>query len=97
MKPPLAYAGPVQKSISDVSPVSICTRRIGAAWEVAQNSATPSQPPFGPESTWRVRFESERQKFVSATQKPALHWLCTSIVPVIATSPGRAPRPATSV
>ena len=67
MKPPLANDGPVQKSIRVVSP-STCTRRIGAACETAQNSAAPrSRCP----STLIVRFDSDRQKFVSAVQKSA--------------------------
>ena len=42
------------------------TRRIGAAWETAQNSAEDRQPvrPV----TLIVRFESERQKLTSAMQ-----------------------------
>jgi len=36
MKPPLAYDGPVQKSISVKKPLSICTRRSGACCDVAQ-------------------------------------------------------------
>src|SRR5207245_2134993 len=85
MKPPLEKFGPEQKSNSVVRPLSICTRRMGAACEAAQNSATPSQPPFGPGAMWTVRLERDRQKFVSAPAEPRL---CTSIVPVIATSPG---------
>jgi hypothetical protein len=48
------------------------TRRIGAACEAAQNS--PLRQPLLP-ATSIVRFESDRQKFVSATQPVALHWL----------------------
>ena len=49
------------------------TRRIGAAWEVAQNSPN-SQPPLP--MTLIVRFDSERQKLTSAVQSPGpKHWL----------------------
>ena len=98
MKPPLANDGPVQKSIRVKKPLSICTRRIGAACDVAQNSPAASQPIFLLVSMWIVRFDSERQKFTSAVQSPGpKHWLWTSIVPRTLTSPGDCPRPATSV
>ncbi|MGL5817064.1 MAG: hypothetical protein ACRCYR_05855 [Phycicoccus sp.] len=42
-----------------------------------------------------------RQKFVSALQVVVVplvaHWLYTSTLPLMRTSPGSAPRPATSV
>jgi hypothetical protein len=71
------------------------TRRIGAACETAQNSVRVRHPV--PPVTLIVRFESERQKLVSARQPEASHWLKTLIVPLMVTSRGDAPRPATSV
>ena len=94
MNPPLANDGPSQKSNSVVSPLT-CTRRTGAACEAAQNSAAPSQPlPW----TLIVRFEAERQKLFSAVQKcVASHWSNESTAPLMVTSFGEAPSPATSV
>ena len=76
------------------------TRRIGAAWETAQKSVPDWQPVWP--VTLMVRLVSERQKLSSAMQLllPSVvgkHWLYTSIVPLMVTSPGDAPRPATSV
>ena len=94
MNPPLANDGPSQKSNRVVSPLT-CTRRTGAAWEVAQNSAAPSQPL---PATLIDRFDTDRQKFVSAVQKlVASHWSKESTAPLIVTSSGELPRPATSV
>src|SRR5207245_204579 len=93
MKPPLAYDGPVQKSISVKKPLSMCTRRSGAACDTAQKLPARSQPLFRLVSMWIVTFDSDRQKFHSALQPVELHWLCTSAVPVIVTSLGDAPRP----
>ena len=71
------------------------TRRIGEACDVAQNS--PTWHPLFP-ATSIVRFDTERQKFTSAVQLPGpKHWLYESIVPLIVTSFGEAPSPATSV
>jgi hypothetical protein len=54
------------------------TRRIGAAWETAQNSVLVWQPE--PPATLIVRLDSERQKLSSAMQLllpsvVAKHWL----------------------
>ncbi len=74
------------------------TRRIGEACEVAQNSAAPWHPPrLGEAITLIVRLDSERQKFTSAVQPPEEHWLNESTAPLITTSPGEEPRPATAV
>jgi len=74
----------------------IWTRRIGAACDTAQNSALAVQ--FDAEVTLMVRFDNERQKFTSAVQLPGpKHWLDTLISPLIVTSPGERPRPATVV
>jgi hypothetical protein len=95
MKPPLANAGFEQKSISVAGPWT-STRRTGDACEVAQNSPNPGQPVL-PATSIR-RFDSERQKLTSAVQLPvASHWLNASTVPLIVTSSGDAPSPATSV
>ena len=58
--------------MSVVSPLT-WTRRIGAAWDTAQNSPV-WQPKLGL-VTLMVRFESERQKLLSAMQLPPAHWL----------------------
>src|SRR5207245_9912526 len=71
MKPPLAKDGPLQKSIRVANPLT-WTRRIGAACDTAQNS--PWRHPCGL-LTLMVRFDNDRQKLLSATQKPASHWL----------------------
>ena len=72
------------------------TRRIGAAWDTAQKSVAAWQPV--PPATLMVRLDSERQKLSSAMQLlPVKHWLYTSMEPLIVTSPGEPPRPATSV
>jgi hypothetical protein len=101
MNPPEANCGPAeQKSISDRPPL-IWTRRIGAACDTAQNSLPVWQPvcPI----TLMVRFDIERQKFTSAVQSVGApggvgkHWLSTSIEPLICTSVGLRPSPATSV
>lgn len=73
MKPPLAYDGPVQKSISVVKPFAMRTRRMGAACDAAQNSPAALQPVFAVVSMLIERLESDRQKFVSATQPSGLH------------------------
>jgi hypothetical protein len=44
-----------------------------------------------------VRFSTERQKLVSATQLPFSHWLWTYTDPLMTTSLGDSPRPETSV
>src|SRR5262249_52030651 len=100
-KAPLANCGPAeQKSWNDMKPLT-STRRIGAACETAQNSA----------AVWQLfglgrsidRFDSDRQKLSSATQLvvPGVvgerHWLKTLIEPLITTSRGDAPSPATWV
>ena len=79
MNPPEANCGPAeQKSISDRPPL-ICTRRIGAACETAQNSLPVWQPVWP--ITLIVRFDIERQKFTSAVQSVGApggvgkHWL----------------------
>ena len=74
------------------------TRRMGAACETAQNSAEARQAvrPV----TLIVRFDRERQKLSSAMQSVELepkHWLYESTWPLMVTSVGAAPRPATSV
>ncbi len=77
------------------------TRRIGAACETAQKSVPEWQPDWP--AMLMVRLDSERQKLSSAKQlvpPPVVlgkHWLYTSIVPWMVTSPGELPRPATSV
>ena len=48
-------------------------------------------------ATLMVRFDNDRQKLFSAMQPLASHWLSTSTEPLIVTSPGLRPRPATSV
>src|SRR5437660_8177978 len=95
MKPPLAKDGGVQKSIRVVNPL-MWTRRIGAACDTAQNSPV-EQPAFGV-VTLMVRFDNERQKFTSAMQLLGpRHWLRTSMDPLMTTSFGERPRPATAV
>src|SRR5258708_22740878 len=99
MKRPLANCGPaVQWScIVRLAPL-IFTRRIGEACETAQKSAEARQPDSPVPVTWIVRFDSDRQKLSSAMQLFAeKHWLYTSTWPLIVTSLGCAPRPATSV
>ena len=72
------------------------TRRIGTACDTAQNSPV-WQPKVGL-VTLMVRFDSERQKLLSATQLPeASHWLYTLMDPLMTTSFGEKPRPATAV
>jgi hypothetical protein len=45
-----------------------------------------------------VKFDNDRQKLISAMQLfAAVHWLYTSIDPLMTTSPGDWPRPATLV
>src|SRR5215213_7618029 len=78
----------------DTLPVT-ATRRIGEACETAQNSVSKRHPDWP--VTLIVRFESERQKLLSAVQPDWSHWLRTSIAPLMVTSRGEAPRPATSV
>ena len=74
----------------------IWTRRIEVACDVAQNSAESSQP-VAP-GTLIVRLASERQKLTSAVQLLGpKHWLWTLASPLIVTSFGDAPKPATSV
>src|SRR5581483_4778751 len=95
MKPPLAKDGGVQKSIRVVNPL-MWTRRIGAACDTAQNSPV-EQPAFGV-VTLIVRFDNDRQKFTSAVQLLGpKHWLRTSMEPLMTTSFGERPRPATLV
>ena len=74
-------------------------RRIDAAWETAQKFAVERQPSCPAALTFRERLDSVRQKLTSAWQlpPPARHRLYTSILPLIVTSVGEAPRPATSV
>ena len=77
------------------------TRRIGAAWDTAQKSVAAWQPV--PPVTLMVRLDIERQKLSSAMQLVLVpsaagrHWLYTSMEPLMVTSPGEPPRPATSV
>src|SRR5215475_2047011 len=67
MNPPLENCGPaVQKSRSVSRPPVTLTRRIGAACDTAQNSATARQP-VSP-ATLIVRFDSDRQKLTRAWQ-----------------------------
>ena len=74
------------------------TRRTGEAWEVAQNSAVCGHgASAGGVGKLMVRLDRDRQKFTSAVQLPALHWLNESTAPLMTTSPGEAPRPATLV
>ena len=76
-------------------------RRIEAAWETAQKFAEARQPSCPAALTFRERFESVRQKLTRAWQllvpPPSRQRLYTSILPLIVTSVGDAPRPATSV
>jgi hypothetical protein len=44
-----------------------------------------------------VRFDNDRQKFTNAMQLLPVHWLYTSTEPLITTSPGDCPSPATLV
>lgn len=75
------------------------TRRTGEACDVAQNSADRAHgPPGCGVGKLMVRLDSDRQKFTSAVQLPLeSHWLKESTAPLITTSPGEAPRPATLV
>ena len=74
------------------------TRRTGEAWDVAQNSAVCEHGAFaGGVGKLMVRLDRDRQKFTSAVQLPPLHWLNESTAPLMTTSPGEAPRPATLV
>ena len=78
------------------------TRRSGAACETAQNSVAPPHPLRAPPVGLIVRLDIERQKLFSAMQLSAppasvVHWLYTFTAPLITTSPGSRPRPATSV
>ena len=89
--------------MSEVNPLN-STRRTGEAWDAAQNSAVCWHgAPFGGAGKLIVRFDSERQKLSSAVQLalPAgvagRHWLKESTAPLMTTSPGEAPRPATLV
>ena len=69
---------------------------MGEACETAQNSALEVQA--AAVTTLMVRFDNERQKFSSAVQLPLLsHWLETLIAPLMVTSDGERPRPATVV
>ena len=62
------------------------TRRIGAAWDTAQNSVLVWQP--WPPAVLMVRLDSDRQKLSSAMQLfAAKHWLYTSAEPLMTTSP----------
>src|ERR1700735_5875912 len=94
MKPPLAKAGLLQKSKRKRLPF-IWTRRMGEACDTAQNSALEVQSAVV--VTSMVRFDNERQKFTSAVQLPASHWLDTLIAPLMVTSDGERPSPATVV
>ncbi len=86
--------------MNDIVPPLMSTRRIGAACDTAQNSVLAWQP--GSPARLIVRFDSDRQKLSSAMQlvvPGALgkHWLYTSTEPLMTTSPGDAPSPATWV
>ncbi len=77
------------------------TRRIDTAWETAQKFALALQPSVSSDlSIFRVRFDSVRQNVSSAMQfvlfSPRQR-LYTSMLPLMVTSPGFAPSPATSV
>jgi hypothetical protein len=50
-----------------------------------------------PPVTLIVRFDTDRQKLSSAPQPLAEHWLRELTAPLMTTSPGEAPRPATAV
>ena len=66
----------------------MCTRRIGAACDTAQRVV----PPAGSTD----RFSAERQKFcVALDVSPRFQPLSTLMLPVIFTSSGFWPRPAT--
>ncbi len=86
--------------MNEVSPFT-WTRRSGAACDTAQNSVLPWHPcsPMG----LIVRLDSDRQKLSSAMQFVVFgspvgkHWLKTSTEPLITTSLGDAPSPATWV
>ena len=103
MKPPLANCGPaVQKSMSESWAPAMLRRRIEAAWETAQKFAAARQPPCpGALMMLRERFERVRQKLTRAWQllvpPPSRQRLYTSILPLMVTSRGDEPRPATSV
>jgi hypothetical protein len=85
-----------------VNPLN-ATRRTGDAWDVAQNSAVFSHgEPVDGAGKLIVRFDSERQKLFSAVHSLAPsadpeHWLNESTAPLMTTSPGDDPRPATVV
>jgi hypothetical protein len=65
---------------------------------VAQNSAVCGHGAFGGGAgKLMVRLDSDRQKFASAVQLPSLHWLKESTAPLMTTSPGEVPSPATLV
>jgi len=86
--------------MNDMVPPFTLTRRIGAACDTAQNSVFVWQP--DPPAILIVRFDSDRQKLSSAMQfvvPGALgkHWLYTSTEPLMTTSPGDGPSPATWV
>jgi hypothetical protein len=68
----------------------MCTRRIGAACDTAQRSV----PPSGTTAT----FSTDRQKFcVAFFSSPAFHPESTLTAPVMVTSSGFFPSPATVV
>ena len=80
------------------------TLRTGDAWDVAQNSAVCRHgAPLGGAGKLIVRLDNERQKLFSAVQllvaglDGGRHWLKESTAPLMTTSPGEAPRPATLV
>ena len=82
--------------MSVVWPVT-CTRRIGAAWDTAQNSPEVQPAPAG-SVTWMCRLEIDRQKLFNAMQLPVgSHWLRTLMEPLMTTSFGDNPSPATLV
>src|ERR1700730_13104732 len=101
MNPPLANRGPAEQwHIRDRVRRVMLTRRIGAACDTAQKSVPEWQPDWP--AMLMVRLDSERQKLTSAMQLllPSVggeHWVYTSIVRWMVTSPGDLPRPATSV
>ena len=71
------------------------------AWETAQKFADARQPSCPRALMLSDRLDNVRQKLTRATQllvpPPSRQRLYTSILPLIVTSAGEAPRPATSV
>ena len=96
MKPPLANDGPRavvhQRGVTAVDVDAAHRGGLRHGPELAGVAAGARRS-----STLMVRFDSERQKLFSAMQPVASHWLYTSTEPLMTTSPGSRPSPATSV